>query len=1349
MKITLLLLLVCLSSIAVLPLLKIHAREEDGLSGEKPGVVKYIAFYDSSDETVLKALDLFTYFIEDSSIDIDIIAIDSTEELITQLEASTAEAHLYIFHGSELGMNIGKDAIISWSNLQVIIENSNPTYHLFASCYSSILENAGNGKTITGSSKNIDYYVATVAATLNLAIVIANEESNKESPIHANIQKVLDILGDEFAYRIVAPKETLQALHYESQFKDITNDIFSGLEDIFFDYESEYSPWHIIFETIKGINGDVGNLVEEWFNNNGGSYEAAGDWTGKHKKLTFQIGPLNFSLGFWIGIVEHAYFDDNLGYDIFAEVLQVEIWIKFSHKQQVMVGPLPVKFKIKAEMHLYFEYLLEYWASDAANPSATIGSSYNNKMFVSTDGTANVNNIKQLIGYAKVRGPYGKRIVEAWFGGLGGLIPVSFRVYGDISVGLGGTIGVSLSSIASNLPDLDIPVEIGGDLWGIFALCDSGVKVTLTFVPYIKVGWTKNFDIGIGKITLEAWIKFSMPIEGVIRWDQFGIWLERVSLFWPVVEVKIGGKIDCIWPLPDYSLNLIDYTGANAFYTNGLDLSGQNKHNPKIANVLTEWTGDSGSAIGPGLDGVLLDFNMPFGTLSIEEGSAKDHEAPLVEIITSNSEGDDVLWANGDYWYERYGIDLGGLSSFRISVLNPLGGFLKSFIPKEVLGSESSVALAVIKENIIPISGDDATLKFYTFDAHDDINTDSTVDFVAVAIDHDPLRTSITNALNYLYYSQDVQITLSSDPLGSTIMRANLAFFLIGDAYIKIYDGAGNLIDHLTPSLYGIIPKITINYHTPWVEGNSITIQIHLNSLSTALIRSTDSYYGNVWTSDMDSSSAIGFVSKDSSGEYADGYGLGPAKGLKGHIARWTVRLNLMSLIQNQYIEPGWHTLYVIARDNSGLVGSNTKTFYISKAEDTTSPYIYSYSSILRSVSNAKDYSRAINYDTTVYWRTNDRGTVSYNFDYGAGYSSYDVSSGIDPEIGSRISIFDTKSRFIKTTGSGTSNGYRYWFAKSHQTYGTSDGIRPVNPSTTTLTFDWKTSDSFWYIFIWVDTTYGGFYLTYTPTYSGYGISSNYIYHGISGVSDGSWHSVSLNLAEDLADLYPYAKITTIDAFLVRGSAYIDNIVIDGNIIEDCEDGNTAYWQVYDSSPYGAYISNGIDYNKRTLLKTQVVNHYYSSSNRYYYYNYRFDVSALLSSDTNRDLQVEITATDNKGIQEKQTYWLLVYKKVDATITPITPKTGYTVSGNRHLKISASDANGLSSVHYKVDSGSWRTMSYSSGYYIAYWYTYSYSNGGHTIYYRTTDKYGGQKTIAVPVTVYNAASGGGGGGRIM
>ncbi|MHA2010087.1 MAG: hypothetical protein ACW980_22455, partial [Promethearchaeota archaeon] len=1338
-KSTFLLLFVSLSSIAVLPVLKIHALEDNGLSGENPEIVEYIAFYDSSDETVLKAIDLFTYFIKDSSINIDIIAIESAEELISQLKASSADVHLYIFHGSGLGMAVGKDTIISWSNLQLIIEYSNPTYHLFASCYSSILENAGNGKTIKGSSENTDYYVATVAATLNFAKIIANKDPEKVNNLYTNIQNALNILGDEFAYRIIAPKETLQTLHYKSQFKEISNDIFSGLEEIFFDCESEYSPWHIIFETIKGINEDVGNIVEDLFNNNGGSYEAAGDWAGKHKKLEFQIGPLNFSLGFWIGIVEHAYFDDNLDYDVFAEVLQVEIWVEFSHEQQIMVGPLPVEFTVKAEMHLYFEYLLEYWASDAANPSARIDSSYKDKLFVSTDGTANTNKIKQLLGYAKVRGPYGKRIIEAWFGGLMGLIPLSFRIYGDISVGLGGTIGVSLSKLYSKLPDLEIPVEIGGDLWGIFALCDSGVKVTLTFVPYVKVGWTKKIDIVIGEIKLDAWIKFSMPIEGVIRWDQFGIWIERVTLFWPVVEIKIGGEIDCVWPLPDYTLNLIDYTEANAFYV-GEDLSGKNHDHPKIANVLNEWTGDSGSAIGPGLDGVLLDFNMPFGTLSIEEGSAKDHEAPLVEFITSNSEGDDVSWADGDYLYEKFGWDFSdSLSQFQISILNPLGGFLKNFIPKEVLGPDSSVALAVIKENTIPISGDDATLKFYTFDAHDDINTDSTVDFVAVAIDSDPLRTSITNALNYLYYSQDVKITLRSDPPDSTIIRANLAFFLLGDAYIKIYDGAGNLVDHLTPSgPFGIFPKYAINYHTPWVEGNSITIHIHLNEFSTALIRLTDSYYGNVWTSDMDSSSPIGFISKDSSGEYANGHGLGPAKGLKGHIARWTVRLNLMSLIQNKYIEPGWHTLYVIARDNSGLVGSNTKIFYIAKPEDTSSPYIYSYGSTLRSVNSAKDYSRAIYYDKTIYWRTNDRGTVSYNFDYGAGYSSYDIRSGINPEIGSRISIFDTKSRVIKTTGSGTSNGYRYWFAKSHQTYRTSDGIRPVNPSTTILTFDWKTSDSYWYLFIWVDTTYGGFYLTYTPTYSGYGISSYYIYHGIPGVSDGSWHSVTLNLAEDLADLYPYARITTIDAFLVRGSAYIDNIVIDGNVIEDCEDGNTDYWQVYDPYPSGAYISNLIDYNKRTLLKTQVVNHYYSYSNRYYYYNYRFDVSALLGSYINRDLQVEMTATDNKGIQEKQTYWLLVYKKVDATITPITPRAGYTVSGRRYLKIRALDANGLSSVHYKVDSGSWRTMSYSYGYYVAYWYTNGYSNGGHTIYYRTTDKYGGQKTIAVPVTVYNA-----------
>ena len=79
------------------------------------------------------------------------------------------------------------------------------------------------------------------------------------------------------------------------------------------------------------------------------------------------------------------------------------------YEQQFMIGPVPVTVTFNIEPHLYIEYLLEYWASDRANPAAKITSTYNNKIFVSTDpyGRPINGKINQLLGYAKVDGPFG------------------------------------------------------------------------------------------------------------------------------------------------------------------------------------------------------------------------------------------------------------------------------------------------------------------------------------------------------------------------------------------------------------------------------------------------------------------------------------------------------------------------------------------------------------------------------------------------------------------------------------------------------------------------------------------------------------------------------------------------------------------------------------------------------------------------------------------------------------------------------------------------------------------------------------------------------------------------------
>jgi len=89
-----------------------------------------------------------------------------------------------------------------------------------------------------------------------------------------------------------------------------------------------------------------------------------------------------------------------------------------------------------------------------------------------------------------------------------------------------------------------------------------------------------------------------------------------------------------------------------------------------------------------------------------------------------------------------------------------------------------------------------------------------------------------------------------------------------------------------------------------------------------------------------------------------------------------------------------------------------------------------------------------------------------------------------------------------------------------------------------------KYSESF-YVYIDVQTTSGHRYLYYTRAdYDGLG-SGEYIHHGLgSHVTDGKWHNFFRDLQADLDDGQPGEKILKVNGFLIRGSGYVDDIIL-------------------------------------------------------------------------------------------------------------------------------------------------------------------------------------------------------------
>jgi hypothetical protein len=195
--------------------------------------------------------------------------------------------------------------------------------------------------------------------------------------------------------------------------------------------------------------------------------------------------------------------------------------------------------------------------------------------------------------------------------------------------------------------------------------------------------------------------------------------------------------------------------------------------------------------------------------------------------------------------------------------------------------------------------------------------------------------------------------------------------------------------------------------------------------------------------------------------------------------------------------------------------------------------------------------------------------------------------------------IYDSeaKSQVITFGGKSVANGY---------ILGAKDGQRAWN-NKKEKNIEWSIKSSAYFsIYISVQTKKGHRYIYYTPSGISKGFSKNvYVHHGLGlSVSDGKWHTFRRNLTEDLKKYESDNEIITVNAFLIRGEASIDNITLfnplvipldNGNsndsIVEDGEDRKTDGWTV--SS--GGTVSNVYD----SVKGSRVIK---LSANEYKYY---------------------------------------------------------------------------------------------------------------------------------------------------
>ncbi|MDF1539463.1 MAG: hypothetical protein P1Q69_11235 [Candidatus Thorarchaeota archaeon] len=134
---------------------------------------------------------------------------------------------------------------------------------------------------------------------------------------------------------------------------------------------------------------------------------------------------------------------------------------------------------------------------------------------------------------------------------------------------------------------------------------------------------------------------------------------------------------------------------------------------------------------------------------------------------------------------------------------------------------------------------------------------------------------------------------------------------------------------------------------------------------------------------------------------------------------------------------------------------------------------------------------------------------------------------------GNVYNVLVDNKRVIQLSGSGTSTGYKYPYSTSWN-----------DAKHLTIQWDMKYSENY-RIYISVDTTAGHRYMTYDPVDVDNLGTGEYVFHGLGSSSkDGTWHTFTRDLLADLHDAQPTVDIIDVNAILIRGSGYIDNILL-------------------------------------------------------------------------------------------------------------------------------------------------------------------------------------------------------------
>ncbi|TXT55439.1 MAG: exported protein of unknown function [Candidatus Thorarchaeota archaeon] len=1202
-----------------------------------------LVVYDDADDTTTKAAEMFKLFL-----DVETNALLVPVSNIYELEAALTcvrddQVIIEVIHGVTESFFMSGE-YYDWSILDNTIRQSKSKRHVLASCFSSVLDVDTPELRVKGLETLLDYQVAVPILTLYALEFLYDLDSIDRTTTGLMIQKHIDENQVRITDKILNPTDILgtkKTLYQRSEYLEKLKDLVDVLL-LFIKNE-------IKGLAKKVIGAILGLIPETLFNSQSlldsgldmidnvnlsiiddlpSTLENKLDGWGKEKKFRVPGGNLGHIVFFFKFHIDKN-LDSTTDYHIKSTYLQIGLKWNLSTCYNFSIGVVPLKLNVSFKIFHMNDLLLEYMGHDP-NWVSTAEQPINPDMYIVPDGMDpnDPTNATSFLAYANIDGPYGDVPVEAWWGCPLAGVDLPFRSYGGFEIKLTVTLNMDQRYIMEKLghtPDvIGKAMKKIADFFeeactfgqtainGYFTLTGAGIKISI--LGSLWVGIDIELEHQFGKyleFALNGFIRIENLLMGEIDWTQEGLWLSQAKVFYPRLDFNLIISLEVTlgfdWLTKTFEFNLCDLLGLSTFY---FPTGAKTDDSESFGNIL--WKGKWN------VDNSPISFNVPVnqffmdmitlltsrlpgddimnalaGTISVIDGTPVDTDPPELFFVTPAYEGDPIAeWPDitqdvdyVDLVCNALDIDLEDAESEDLSreTIDPTNTSLE-----EDNLPAGAASMEVHRSEIIPLWGDNASIRLYVFDKHTADNTDSYVTKVTVTAEFELVETPINYGLGEYLYSLYDEYTFEP-----TNQETEMRLFYSLEIYERIvffYDDDGMLFHWTSTAFYDGVPEYDSGF-TPWVNSTYIRVVIHplthagddninvdnpdnpdsdLFPYSRLFIMGGEVKFINEWDSNI-TQHADTYTIFDNGGVFLDedsvrtsGFGDGPMNTTCGYSAYYDLKLPLHKFYRDGLIKSGWVTFTATAYDTADLRVSKSYTYWVDIPEDTLNPTVTRASANTRDIEEYPEPSPTIaasgiqHYDFDI---VDPQQFISYTFDFGAGSSTRGYHTGIPHQFPDQVALYRPNPRAIVTQGDGLLNAYQFEIDRSVS-----------NTDETIISADVLLSGDF-SIHVYVTTNTAINEIIYQTSFNNH-VDGSEIYINVAhmNLNSGEWNIFLADLQKDIQRFFDNGIVNTVVAFEIRGNAMIDNIQLDFEMLMDADVDWDSGWVISDNAPAGARI---------------------------------------------------------------------------------------------------------------------------------------------------------------------------------